>query len=121
MATCECQTSKRHLALIEEAVEAAREAARLFPEDERLREEALELLALQARIEERLAPCSPPEENLPLRRLRLRSTVWADSGVASHPLLAGRALAVAAPAALRRYKAESQDECRSSRRTAGSR
>ena len=59
MATCECQRSKRHLALIEEAVEAAREAARLCPEDERLREEELQLLALRARIEERLAVLVP--------------------------------------------------------------
>ena len=55
MTTCECQTSRRHLALVEGAVEAAREAARLFPEDARLREEERQLLELQARIEERLA------------------------------------------------------------------
>ena len=36
-------------------IEAAREAARLSPEDERLREEELQLLALRTRIEERLS------------------------------------------------------------------
>ena len=55
MATCECRTTERHLALIEDAIEAVRQAERLLPEDERLREEARELLALQARIEERLS------------------------------------------------------------------
>jgi hypothetical protein len=55
MATCECRRTERHLALIEDAVEAVREAERLFPEDEHLREEERLLLALQARIEKRLA------------------------------------------------------------------
>ncbi len=55
MATCECRTTERHLALIEDAIEAVREAERLLPEDERLREEERLLLDLQARIEERLA------------------------------------------------------------------
>jgi hypothetical protein len=55
MATCECQTSRRHLALIEDAVEAVREAQRLLPEDERLRDEERQLLALKEGIEERLA------------------------------------------------------------------
>ena len=52
MATCDCRRTKRHLALIAVAVEAVREAERLLPEDERLREEERLLLALQARIEE---------------------------------------------------------------------
>ena len=55
MATCECRTTERHLALIEDAIEAVLDALRLFPEDERLREEERLLLDLQARIEERLA------------------------------------------------------------------
>jgi hypothetical protein len=55
VATCECQTSKRHHALIEDAVEAVREARRLLPGDERLREEERLLLDLKNRIEERLA------------------------------------------------------------------
>ena len=56
VATCECRTTERHLALIEDAIEAVvREAERLLPEDERLREEERLLLDLQARIEERLA------------------------------------------------------------------
>ena len=55
MATCECRTTERHLALIEEAIEAVREAERLLPDDERLREEEQQLLDLRARIEERLA------------------------------------------------------------------
>jgi hypothetical protein len=54
-ATCECRRIGRHLALVEEAIEAVREAERLLPEDERLREEEQVLLDLQARIEERLA------------------------------------------------------------------
>jgi hypothetical protein len=45
----------RHLALVEEAVEAVRQTMRLCPEDERLREEERQLLDLQVRIEERLA------------------------------------------------------------------
>ena len=53
VATCECRTTERRLALIEDAIEAVREAE-LLPEGERLREERL-LLDLQARIEERLA------------------------------------------------------------------
>ena len=56
MATCECQTGRCHLALVEDAVEAVREAVRLCPEDERLREER-QLLDLQ--IEERLAVSRP--------------------------------------------------------------
>ena len=55
MATCECRRTEGHLALIQEAIEAAREAARLSPEDKRLREEELQLLALRTRIEERLS------------------------------------------------------------------
>jgi hypothetical protein len=55
MATCECRTTERHLALIEDAIEAVREAERLLPEGDRLREEERLLLDLQARIEERLA------------------------------------------------------------------
>ena len=55
MATCECRTTERHLALIEEAIEAVREAERLLPDDKRLREEEQQLLDLRARIEERLA------------------------------------------------------------------
>ena len=50
-AACECQTCKRHRALIEEAVEAAR----LYPEAERLHEEERRLLALRKRTEKRLA------------------------------------------------------------------
>jgi hypothetical protein len=41
--------------LIEDAVEAVREARRLLPGDERLREEERLLLDLKNRIEERLA------------------------------------------------------------------
>ena len=55
MTACDCQRSKRHHALIEESVEAIREAQRMLPEDERLHEEERQLLELQARIEERLA------------------------------------------------------------------
>ena len=55
MTLCDCRKSKRHHALIEDAVDAVREAQRLLPEDERLREEERQLLELQARIEERLA------------------------------------------------------------------
>ena len=54
-ATCECRRIGRHLALIEEAIEAVREAERLLPEGERLREEERLLLDLRTRIEERLA------------------------------------------------------------------
>ena len=52
---CDCRRTERHLALIEDAVEAVREAQRLLPEEERLREEERLLLDLHARIEERLA------------------------------------------------------------------
>ena len=52
---CDCRRIERHLALVEDAVEAVREARRLVPGDEWLHEEELQLLALQARIEERLA------------------------------------------------------------------
>jgi hypothetical protein len=55
MATCECRRFRHQLALVEDAIEAVREAERLRPEDERLREEERLLLDLQARIEERLA------------------------------------------------------------------
>ena len=55
MATCECRTTERHLALIEDAIEAVREAECLLPGDERLREEERLLLALQARIDQRLS------------------------------------------------------------------
>lgn len=51
MTTRDCRRTQRDLALIEEAIEAAREAARLCPEDERLREEERLLPDLQARIE----------------------------------------------------------------------
>ena len=51
MTSCDCQTSRRHLALVEEAVDAVLDALRLFPEDERLREEERLLPDLQARIE----------------------------------------------------------------------
>ncbi len=55
MTTCDCQKSRRHLVLIEDALEAVREAERLLPNDAELREEERLLLDLQARIEERLA------------------------------------------------------------------
>jgi hypothetical protein len=55
MTTCEYPRTPRDLALTEEAVEAVREAERLLPEDEHLREEERLLLDLHARIEERLA------------------------------------------------------------------
>ena len=55
MTSCDCQRSRRHLALIEDAIEAVREAERLLPNDKRLREEERQLLELHARIEERLA------------------------------------------------------------------
>ena len=55
MTTCDCQKSWRHLVLIEDALEAVREAERLLPNDAELREEERLLLDLQARIEERLA------------------------------------------------------------------
>ena len=51
-AACECRRTERHLALIEEAVAAVREAERLLPDDAHLREERL-LLDLRARITER--------------------------------------------------------------------
>ena len=54
-AACECRRTERHLALIEEAVAAVREAERLLPDDEHLREEERLLLDLRARITERLA------------------------------------------------------------------
>ena len=38
-ASCECGRIERHLALIEDAIEAVREAERLLPADERLRDE----------------------------------------------------------------------------------
>jgi hypothetical protein len=41
--------------LVEDAIEALREAERFLPEDEHLREEERFLLDLQARIEQRLA------------------------------------------------------------------
>ena len=54
-AGCECRQLGRQLALIEDAVDAVREAEHLLPEDERLREEERFLLDRQARIEQRLA------------------------------------------------------------------
>ena len=54
-ATCDCRRTERLLAVIEDALQAVREAERLLPGDERLLEEELQLLDLQARIEERLA------------------------------------------------------------------
>jgi hypothetical protein len=44
--------------LIEEAIEAVRDAQRLLPEDETLREEERKLLVLKERIEEHLAALS---------------------------------------------------------------
>ena len=55
MAACECQRFRHQLALVEDAIDAVREAERLLPEDEQLREEERFLLDLQARIEQRLA------------------------------------------------------------------
>ena len=52
---CDCRQIKRHQALVEDAIQAVREAERLLPEDECLREEERQLLALRERIEERLA------------------------------------------------------------------
>ena len=52
---CDCRRIERHLALVEDAIQAVREAQRLLPGDECLREEERLLLDLQARIEERLA------------------------------------------------------------------
>jgi hypothetical protein len=54
-ATCACLKVRRHLALIEDALAAVREAERLLPADQTLREEGRQLLALKVRIEERLA------------------------------------------------------------------
>jgi hypothetical protein len=55
---CACRRTERHLALIEEAIEAVRDAQRLLPEDETLREEERKLLVLKERIEEHLAALS---------------------------------------------------------------
>ena len=55
MTSCDCQTSRRHLALVEEAVDAVRDALRLFPEDERLREEERCCPTFRRESRERLA------------------------------------------------------------------
>ena len=55
MAPCECQRFRHQLALVGDAVDAVREAERLLPDDEQLREEERFLLDLQTRIEQRLA------------------------------------------------------------------